>query len=160
MACLFSRQASTIRRRIRWRLTEFLKRFLGTEKPARAGENSSPRGTKRYTAFTGKTENAFPVRKSVSICCSRLSRSYALKVLRMAVRFYRLLKTAFVRNAQFLTSFLAARSQYFTAVCRFHSLTETMNRLTTATVWLECTFHISNICPFARECKGKANSLN
>lgn len=86
--CLRWRQASTIRRRTRWRSTLFLNFFLGTEKPAStaatgagaASGRGGGTGARWYTRRMGKTENAFPKRKSVLICCSRLSRSYLLKV--------------------------------------------------------------------------------
>jgi len=86
--CLRCRQASTIRRRTRWRSTLFLNFFLGTEKPActaatgagAASGRGAATGVRWYTRRIGKTENAFPKRKSVLICCSRLSRSYLLKV--------------------------------------------------------------------------------
>ncbi len=86
--CLRWRQASTIRRRTRWRSTLRLNFFLGTEKPActaatgagAASGRGGATGVRWYTRRIGKTENAFPKRKSVLICCSRLSRSYLLKV--------------------------------------------------------------------------------
>jgi hypothetical protein len=86
--CLRWRHASTIRRRTRWRSTLRLNFFLGTEKPActaatgagAASGRGGAMGVRWYTRRIGKTENAFPKRKSVLICCSRLSRSYLLKV--------------------------------------------------------------------------------
>ncbi len=86
--CFRWRQASTIRRRTRCRSTLFLNFVLGHEKPASTGATGAGAasgrgggtGARWYTRRMGKTENAFPKRKSVLICCSRLSRSYLLKV--------------------------------------------------------------------------------
>ena len=55
----------------------------------------------------------------------------------------RLLKLAFRRNSQFLTTLCATAGQYFTAIGSLHALTETVNGFTTTTVWLKCSFHFS-----------------
>ncbi len=47
-----------------------------------------------------------------------------------------------------MTSFRSAACQYFTSVGSLHTLAETMNRFTTAYMWLVCSFftwHCSRI---------------
>ena len=61
-----------------------------------------------------------------------------------------LFKTALVRYSELMATLCTAGSQHFTAISRFHTLTETMNCLAAAAVRLICTLHNITFCPFSK----------
>lgn len=82
-ACFCSRQASFSNRLTLLRPVAFLILFLGMLKPTCTGALSGPvAGSSLYTTRKGKTENASPVWKSVSICFRSFNLSMACNVNR------------------------------------------------------------------------------
>ena len=59
-----------------------------------------------------------------------------------------LFQSAVVRNCKSLASFLPSAGKNLTAISRFHTLTESMNRFPAAAVRLVCTFHNASFLPF------------
>lgn len=57
------------------------------------------------------------------------------------LRMISLFQLLFIRNCKLFTAFGPAACQYFTAIGCLHPFTETMHRLTTFAMRLECTFH-------------------
>jgi hypothetical protein len=56
-----------------------------------------------------------------------------------------LFQALFVRNGQFLATFLATAGQYLATIRSLHSFAKTMHRFATAFVRLKSTFHSMNI---------------